>query len=188
MLLPPGKKREIFLPPFEPPLETHSYYFLSMGESAFDADQNTFLFSLSVLKTNQQQQQQTTKRSTKVVSKNNTAKNAALLAATIATISTSGAALADDIEDVYAAAYAQNRSFGVVSPEHSAIDDANARKASSPMKKFVRPERAEAPKPAKKEGGGLPFSLPSIELPSVSLPSLPSLGGDAPADAPAAEE
>merc|ERR1711970_529853 len=115
----------------------------------------------------------TTKRSTKVVSKNNTAKNAALLAATIATISTSGAALADDIEDVYAAAYAQNRSFGVVSPEHSAIDDANARKASSPMKK---------------EGGGLPFSLPSIEIPSVSLPSLPSLGGDAPADAPAAEE
>merc|ERR1711970_33083 len=86
----------------------------------------------------------TTKRSTKVVSKNNTAKNAALLAATIATISTSGAALADDIEDVYAAAYAQNRSFGVVSPEHSAIDDANARKASSPMKKFVRPESAEA--------------------------------------------
>ena len=121
-----------------------------------------------------------------------------MLAATIATISTSGAALADDIEDVYAAAYAQNRSFGVVSPEHRAIDDANARKASSPMKKFVRPERAEAPKPAKKEGGGLPFSLPSIELPSVSLPSvslpsvslpsLPSLGGDAPADAPAAEE
>merc|ERR1712072_1431637 len=134
----------------------------------------------------------TTKRSTRVVSKNNTAKNAAMLAATIATISTSGAALADDIEDVYAAAYAQNRSFGVVSPEHSAIDDANARKAS-PMKKFVRPKRAEAPKPAKKEGGGLPFSLPSIELPSVSLPSvslpsLPSLGGDAPADAPAAEE
>ena len=125
---------------------------------------------------------QTTKRSTKVVSKNNTAKNAALLAATIATISSSGAALADDIEDVYAAAYAQNRKFGVESPQRRAVDVEIARKKAAPKPKFVKPVREEAPKPAKKESSG-GFSLPSISLPSISLPSLPSLGGDAPAPA-----
>ena len=125
----------------------------------------------------------------KVVSKDNNntvAKNAALLAATIATISSSGAALADDIEDVYAATYAKGRDgFGVRSPQRQAVDVNLQRKQAAPKPKFVKPVREEAPKPAKKESSGGGFSLPSISLPSISLPSisLPSFGGDAPATA-----
>lgn len=59
-----------------------------------------------------------------------------------------------------------------------------AKKPTPEPRRFVRPERAEAPAvatPAKAAGGG--FSLPSF-----SLPSLPSFGGDSAAEAPAAEE
>jgi len=99
-----------------------------------------------------------------------------LLAATIATISSSGAALADDIEDVYAATYAKGRDgFGVRSPQRAAVDVNLQRKQAAPKPKFVKPVREEAPKPAKKESSGGGFSLPSI--------SLPSFGGDAPATA-----
>ena len=62
-----------------------------------------------------------------------------------------------------------------------------AKKPTPEPRRFVRPERAEAPAaatPAKAAGGG--FSLPSFSLPS--LPSLPSLGGDGAAEAPGAEE
>ncbi|CEF96592.1 unnamed product [Ostreococcus tauri] len=61
-----------------------------------------------------------------------------------------------------------------------------AKKPTPEPRRFVRPERAEAPAvatPAAAAGGG--FSLPSFSLPS--LPSLPSFGGEGAAEAPAAE-
>ena len=67
-----------------------------------------------------------------------------------------------------------------------------AKKAPKATKKFERPVREEAAPKAKKESSGGGFALPSFSLPSVSLPSLPSLpsfGGDAATeDAAPAEE